>query len=287
MSSLIQSINYSHFSSKVLSSSLQKPLEFILNIDDTNNNKEPLLVFDGETEKIRKINKKDGLFYSLCNKPPLHNKPNNALADSRLRMLVCLTMKSENKEDFETTIDGIYQNLEHFQKINICDEDIAVIVLIDGCSQISQSMLDLFKEEARISKYDNSIIPLERRREIYLNPDDYPEYANFPRDSLYMYQTVLKQEDCQHNLNVFLACKLAESGKLNSHMWFFRGFAQKICPNYCLLVDCGTKINNNTLFEFFKAFEFDKKVGGICGFNGLYAEPLMDEFGIRFNYNLI
>lgn len=282
MSSLIQSINYSHFSSKVLDSSHQKPLEFLLNINDTTNNKDPLLVFDRENEKPRKINKNDGLFYSICNKPPLHNKINDDLKVSRLRMLVCLTMKNENKEEFETTIDGIYQNLQHFQKINICNEDIAVIVIIDGCSHISQSMLDLFNAEERILKYDNSIIPLEKRRNIYLNPDDYPEFANFPRDSLYTYQIILKQEDCQDNLNVFLACKLTESGTLNSHMWFFRGFAQKMTPDYCMLVDCGTKINNNTLVEAFKAFEFDRKIGGLCGFNGLYVEPVMDEFGIRF-----
>ena len=216
MSSLIQSINYSHFSSKVLHSSLQKPLEFLLNINDANVNKEPLLIFDGESEKTRKLNKRDGLFYSICNKPPLHNKMSDDLKVSRLRMLICLTMKNENKEEFETTIDGIYQNLEHFQKINISNDDIAVIVIIDGCSNISQSMLDLFNDEEKISNYDNSIIPLEKRNNIYLNPDNYPEYANFPRDSIYMYQIILKQEDCPHHLNVFLGCKLTESGTINS-----------------------------------------------------------------------
>lgn len=52
-------------------------------------------------------------------------------------------------------------------------------------------------------------------------------------------------------------------------------------PDYCALIDCGTKPKHNALFEFFRAFESDSQVGGVCGYMGLYPEPIVDEFGVR------
>lgn len=50
-----------------------------------------------------------------------------------MRVLVCVTIYSENFEDLTKTLDGIYSNLHYFQKINISDEDIACIIIFDGC----------------------------------------------------------------------------------------------------------------------------------------------------------
>ena len=193
-------------------------------------------------------------------------------------------MYSESRDEYENTIFGIHQNLKAFKHAGICNEDIAVIVLMDGIKKVDPSMKELFKEEDAVKN-----IPEKKTfsfREKVFDNERNPEYAKYPRDSVYMYQVNMKpesgNEDDEFNyLNVFMCCKLENAGKLSSHLWFFRGFCEMFNPDYCALIDCGTKPKHDALFEFFKAFECDKQVGGVCGYMGLYPEPIVDEFGVR------
>lgn len=194
-------------------------------------------------------------------------------------------MYSESRDEYENTIYGIHENLKTFKKAGICNEDIAVIVLMDGIKKVDPSMKEIFKEQDSVKNIPERKT-LTFREKVFDNPNN-EEFAKYPRDSCYMYQVNMKPEaqndedDDFNYLNVFLCCKLENAGKLSSHLWFFRGFCEMFNPDYCALIDCGTKPKHNALFELFKAFECDKQVGGVCGYMGLYPEPIVDEFGVR------
>ena len=193
-------------------------------------------------------------------------------------------MYSETRDEYENTIFGIHENLKVFKEAGICNEDIAVVVLMDGIKKLDASMKEIFKEEDALKEIPEKKT-LAYREKIFDNEKN-PEFAKFRRDTVYMYQMNIKpesgNEDDEFNyLNVFVCCKLENAGKLSSHLWFFRGFCEMFNPDYCALIDCGTKPKYNALFELFKAFECDKQVGGVCGYMGLYPEPIVDEFGVR------
>lgn len=76
-------------------------------------------------------------------------------------MLICITMYNENKSVFEDTLNGIYKNLKKFKSVGIPNEDIAVIVLVDGITSMHPTMLEYFEEQDRSAE-----IP-EKRRLIY------------------------------------------------------------------------------------------------------------------------
>lgn len=47
-----------------------------------------------------------------------------------------MTIYSENAEELSKTLDGIYDNLFHFKRLNMSDEDMAVVVIFDGCKPV-------------------------------------------------------------------------------------------------------------------------------------------------------
>ena len=45
--------------------------------------------------------------------------------------------------------------------------------------------------------------------------------------------------DCYPPLQIMFAAKTTNRGKLDSHCWFFDGFAYLLQPDYCVLFDAG------------------------------------------------
>jgi chitin synthase len=71
--------------------------------------------------------------------------------------------------------------------------------------------------------------------------------------------------------------------KLNSHMWFFEGFCRFINPDYCYIIDAGVEPNESSLRMFFKAFESDLNIGGLCGFMECRHDRRYDDYGDRLD----
>ena len=56
-----------------------------------------------------------------------------------------MTIYSESAEELSKTLDGIYDNLFHFKRLNMSDEDMAVVVIFDGCKPVHGSKTNLYK----------------------------------------------------------------------------------------------------------------------------------------------
>lgn len=55
----------------------------------------------------------------------------------KLRLLICVTVCVEPKSMLEKTLGSIYENLIAFNKSDINNEDIAVVVIFDGLLQVT------------------------------------------------------------------------------------------------------------------------------------------------------
>jgi chitin synthase len=75
-----------------------------------------------------------------------------------------------------------------------------------------------------------------------------------------------------YKLTTFFLNKHLNGRKLSSHMWFFEGFCRLLQPKYCALIDVGTVPHKMGLVNYFLPMEYDKHIGGVSGYMGLYFD---------------
>lgn len=66
-------------------------------------------------------------------------------------------------------------------------------------------------------------------------------------------------------MNLVIAIKEENGGKLNSHLWGLRAFAAQIKPEYFFLFDVGTKPDKTAILKLFNAMEANPQIAGCCG----------------------
>ncbi|CAI2368049.1 unnamed protein product [Moneuplotes crassus] len=66
-------------------------------------------------------------------------------------------------------------------------------------------------------------------------------------------------------LNVHFAVKHFNRGKIESHLWYFKGFCQAINPKYCHILDAGTIATPKSFSTITLYMDCHKQVGGACG----------------------
>ncbi len=77
-------------------------------------------------------------------------------------------------------------------------------------------------------------------------------------------------------MNIFLAAKYKNAGKLSSHNWFFNGFCKELKPKYAILLDVGLRPAEDALFKMYNYMHKNPKVGGVCGYMKLKVERVED-----------
>ena len=105
-------------------------------------------------------------------------------------MLICITMFNEEVSQFDNTLKAIYANLPYFNAIDVSEDEIAVIVMFDGIEKLHHTMFQLFETQDRLkSVKDHGNKTLNERHLIFKYPDHYNKTRQFPKNTLYMYQT--------------------------------------------------------------------------------------------------
>lgn len=83
-----------------------------------------------------------------------------------------------------------------------------------------------------------------------------------------------KEQDVQNSihkridpfsLNMIFAVKHFNNQKIDSHLYFFRGFCQELNPDYCLLLDIGTQAKPESISKLVEVMDCKGEVGGVCG----------------------
>jgi chitin synthase len=70
----------------------------------------------------------------------------------------------------------------------------------------------------------------------------------------------------RYRLHVVHCVKFKRKGKLNSHLWFFKGFCENFNPEYCVLLDAGTEMCRYALRKVFTALESDQDLAAVTGY---------------------
>ena len=52
-------------------------------------------------------------------------------------------MYNEKEEDFSNSLKGVYENIKAFKRAGISEEELCLIVMIDGIDKMDQSMYKL------------------------------------------------------------------------------------------------------------------------------------------------
>mmetsp|Transcript_14062 Transcript_14062/g.16295 ORF Transcript_14062/g.16295 Transcript_14062/m.16295 type:complete len:165 (+) Transcript_14062:753-1247(+) len=66
-------------------------------------------------------------------------------------------------------------------------------------------------------------------------------------------------------MNIHFCVKHYNNMKIESHMFFFRGFCQMMNPTFCQIIDCGSIVLQNSVSKIVMYMETYKNVGGACG----------------------
>ena len=178
----------------------------------------------------------------------------NEFGLSNILLSICVTMY--NEEEITPTIKAIYKNLKELEKIGIREENVLLIIISDGIDKVH----DKVRNELLIDNNKN-LINIPRRKDleeniVYTCFIKYEEKNNF--------------EEAQANidkkkLNILFAIKEKNKGKLDSHFWFFWGFCRSINPEFIILIDAGTIVEEDALSKFVCPMMNDKQIGGVCG----------------------
>lgn len=263
-----------------------------------------LKVFDHERKKEREPEEKDGLFFYFSKSLPwfhsnfleiekrkvvINNEINNEDYKA-FRILVLLQMSSETREEFEVTLTRVHENLQSFSNEKCGEQDIGVVVIIDGFDKIHPSMLEFFNLQDKNLQIKNEK-RMEFRKKIFHEKEN-PAFEKFPRDSLYCYQVSLipegsRDKNSSFALNTFLCVKMQSSGEINTLKWFFKGFCEFFQPDYCIVTKAGVRIASNSIFKIFTTFESNTQVGAINGYTSYSAEPVHDRLGLRIDEKVI
>jgi len=82
-------------------------------------------------------------------------------------------------------------------------------------------------------------------------------------------------------INFFFCAKHENTGKIESHMWFFKGFCSYTNPEYCQMIDAGTIPLRNSISGIVKFMDEYPRTGGACGEIEVF-EPTDRELGYGY-----
>ena len=66
-------------------------------------------------------------------------------------------------------------------------------------------------------------------------------------------------------IDFFFLVKHKSAGKIESHLWFFKGFCTYLQPKLTQLIDVGTLPLRNSISRMAIYMDMEKQVGGVCG----------------------
>ncbi len=99
-----------------------------------------------------------------------------------------------------------------------------VIIVIDGREKMHKSVAEYFEKELKI--WDNEMLVAEHRN----NPVTchlFEKTVDLPKHS--------SQREYYKPLQIAVAVKEKNGGKLNSHLWFFSAFVKQLQPDYTVV----------------------------------------------------
>ncbi len=83
-------------------------------------------------------------------------------------------------------------------------------------------------------------------------------------------------------VNFITAVKHYNNKKIDSHLYFFRGFCEELQPEFCMLVDIGTKPLPQSISKLYKYMWANDYIGGACGDLGIDLKIAKGHFILNY-----
>ncbi|NES86325.1 MAG: hypothetical protein F6K10_35930, partial [Moorea sp. SIO2B7] len=212
--------------------------------------------------------------------PIITQKPlTNSLSDWRkhlckkvqTKILFGITIYNEPDLALVYSLVSIKQNLDYLiqtEKYSLA-EQVTLCLICDGREKIATSTLNLLETleicDSRRMQPKEGVHIFESRLKLnklqkLIPVDTSVEKSDNPW--LKVYQTAQQENKLSNktyniqtldSVRVIVCLKEQNTGKLNSHWWFFKGFSSHLEPDYCIQMDVGCvpySSNVNDLWEF-------------------------------------
>lgn len=88
-------------------------------------------------------------------------------------------------------------------------------------------------------------------RFLYSKPLNLTNIDNYPRNG--------------YPIKTSLVLKQKNKGKIESHLWFFKGFCQYLQPKFTVIIDAGTIPLRKSLSKLVMSMQAQDNVAGLCG----------------------
>ena len=209
----------------------------------------------------------------------------------------------EFKDSMKGIIHSIHELQATSSDFQIQEDDIGIFFVADGIDKLSPDLLKLLKDndlydeemlEKELMCYERALTadPSEKKRHAYeyLWKEYNDKYTLVNRYQMTMQWDERDKEDFNPLNNVlhlfqkktnegfgekpgfpiprynyFFGIKHINGGKLDSHLWFFRGLCGYLNPKYTFLIDLGTEPKPNSIFKLYRYMENNPGCGGCCG----------------------
>ncbi|GAB4813424.1 hypothetical protein N2152v2_000470 [Parachlorella kessleri] len=177
-----------------------------------------------------------------------------------IKLLVCVTLYNEDQDTLGKTLLGICENLEVLyrqygrdgSKHGLDWQEVAVCIIQDGVSSCDPSVLASSTVQGFFSDLliQEDAVGLPVSMHLFEYTARYKKHAGL---------------DCYPPLQVVFASKTTNRGKLDSHCWFFDGFAYLLQPEICVLFDAGTKPMPMAMRNCYAHFRRNPYCGALTG----------------------
>eukprot|EP00887_Chlorella_sp_A99_P006915 scaffold2.g6915.t1 len=177
-----------------------------------------------------------------------------------IKLLICITLYNEDQETLGKTLLGICENLEVLYRQYGRDgnrhgldwQEVAVCIIQDGDSVCDPSVTAASTVQGFYSANlkQEEAVGLPVSMHLWEYTARYKKHAGL---------------DCYPPLQMMFATKTGNRGKLDSHCWFFDGFAYLLQPEICVLFDAGTKPMPMALRNYYAHFRRNPWCGGCSG----------------------
>ncbi|PWN47272.1 hypothetical protein IE53DRAFT_390589 [Violaceomyces palustris] len=176
---------------------------------------------------------------------------------------LCIVMTAYNEDDvlFARTMGGVIKNIAHLEsrtRSSTWGKDswkkVVVVIVSDGRKKANQRML---KALGLMGCYNEGVM-----KDHVLNQPVQAHLFEYTTQVQVTDKGQVKVTPCP--IQVVFCLKEQNKKKLNSHKWFF-SFCDLLQPNVCVLLDVGTKPSGTSIYDLWKSFDANPKVGGACG----------------------
>jgi hypothetical protein len=213
----------------------------------------------------------------------------------KVYLSICITCYNEDWTEMRDTLTGVSDNVDNIPMFNkknkgmrpLHPKEVLTVTVFDGRTKTDKSLFEEradgahFMKEHDWDKMDGVMKIDEERQEKWekekkereaagekVEDDEAP--AEVAVHLLTRFDLRLKKGSRGNTVwtdpfDVIFCIKEENGGKLNSHLWMFHGICPVLEPEYCYLLDAGTKMMPKSMLMLYRAMENNTQIGGCCG----------------------